>query len=129
MMTHLLLLVALLQQPSAPFAGAWIAMANNLPTFTLTLTNSNGKVAGWAIFFFPAVPPGAVWSRKQLVDTMIEGDTLSFKFTPPNTQTGDSRPPETFKFVEVSPDRAILTGDRAGEHFEIVLTKFKIKER
>jgi hypothetical protein len=39
------------------------------------------------------------------------------------------RNPETFKFVQTSPTQARLTGDRAGEHFEIVLMKVEIQER
>ena len=114
------------------FHGHMDAKANNLPAFLLTLTNSNGTVVGQRMFFLQTergTRGGTMRGVQQVVDAIIADDTFSFRFAPSNTQAGDSKSPETFKFVQMSPTQARLTPDRAGEHFEIVLTKVNWVER
>jgi hypothetical protein len=112
------MLVLLLQQPNELFTGPWVGNVANGRTILLNITNSSGSVEGRVVFFSQSDHSQSV---QMLSDATIAGNKLSFKLPKPNAET-------TFEFVQTSPTRGKLTGTRAGEHIEIVLTKGKWTE-
>jgi hypothetical protein len=126
MAATLLLLVALIQQPTDAFTGDWIGKVNDKPVMLLTITN-DGTVAGQVVSFFYSNQSGewkqSDWRRLPMLNPSVVGNTLSFALAPLNTQTGENKPSAMFEFVQTSPTQGTLTGNRGGEHMEIQLKK------
>jgi hypothetical protein len=126
MAASLLLLIALIQQPTDAFTGDWIGKVNNKPVMLLTITNT-GALAGQVTSFFWSNQSGewtfADWRRQPMLNPSIVGNTLFFTLAPFTGQPGENKPPATFEFVQTSRTQGTLTGNRAGEHLEIVLKK------
>ena len=117
MAATLLLLVALIQQPTDAFTGDWIGKVNDKPVMLLTITN-DGTVAGQVVSFFYSNQSGewkqSDWRRLPMLNPSVVGNTLSFALAPLNTQTGENKPSECLPFAPATsePPRGSYNNNR-----------------